>query len=123
MINLGEEGQSAVVGTDNVEDIAEYNFSGRHFRYKTADTHDLASSLDGLMHDDEQLKRNEQFSYEYIKKYMAAEIGAKQRFSVYENAIENKCSWPGFVRWYVKVAKAILVTSAKRRLDQVRKNA
>lgn len=120
VINLGEKDEAAVISPENVESVAEYNFSGRHFRYKAADTHDLASLMECLMQDDKQLKKNGQFSYEYIKKYMTAEIGASQRIRVYDSAIDNKCSWFDFIRWYVQVLTTVVVEALKRQIHKIR---
>lgn len=123
VINLGEKGEAAMVTAENIQDIAKYNFSGRHFRHSVDDSHDLASLLQALLQNDEQLKKNGQFSYEYIKKYMAAEIGARERIEVYKSAIANQGSWFGFINWYAQIIKTVVVTGVKRRLDQLRKNA
>jgi len=113
---LGEGGQGALVGPDNVEEIAHYNFSGRHFRHRHGSGEDLPALLRALITDERRLAEAGRFSHKYIRDHMAAETGAKQLLAVYEKALGRRHSRADFIRWYLTVAKVKAAQACRRRL-------
>jgi len=100
---LGEKGQGALVTAENVEDVAFYNFSGRHFRYCKQPTETLEQQLASLLDDSDKQNDLGQFSLGYIKEFMDAEIGVQRLLEVYLRSLENKNSkTTDFAAWYLK---------------------
>lgn len=114
VVILGENGEGAVVDSDTIEDIAYFNFSGRHFKHHRGSRNDLLPLLEALITDDKKMYELSRFSFDYIRDHMTAEIGAGQVLRVYQRALYRKHTRSEYVRWWLKFAKDSLSTRAKR---------
>ena len=103
VIVLGESGESALIDMNNVDDIARYNFSGRHFRHIHGQAHDLPATLHTLFRHEDLLEKASRFSFDYIKKHMDAALGARQQAGVYIRAVARKGSLSDLLSWIMKV--------------------
>jgi len=102
VVILSENCQGEMITPENIEDIAYYNFSGRHFRYLSETAAPLASVLEKLLTDGDLRKRLGDYSYEYIRSNMDAQIGAKQLLEVYQKAVNQRASLFDYVIWYFR---------------------
>lgn len=115
VVNLGENGEGALVSSENIENIAYYNYSGRHFRYQKNSDNDLASFLNSLITDTSKMAEAGRFSLEYIKNYMSSQTGAARIAEVYKKALQRKHKWFDYLMWYMKVIKFVLADGLQRR--------
>lgn len=100
---LGEKGQGSLVTRQNVEDVAFYNFSGRHFRYCRQPKETLQEQLAPLLNNPQKQNDLGRFSLDYIQEFMDARIGVQSLLEVYRKALENKNStMTDFAAWYLK---------------------
>jgi glycosyltransferase involved in cell wall biosynthesis len=116
VVILGEYDEGELVGAENIQDIAYYNFSGRHFRPQARGKNGLTPLLYKLITDQQLLAEAGRFSLDYIKKYMAAEIGANAVLAVYQRALLKKHSYRDYLQWYLKLIWTFFLASSKRRL-------
>ena len=117
VVVLGENGEGAAVGPENIDDVAKFNFSGRHFRHHKGAC-DSVSLLKELITDDKWQAKGAQFCFDYIRKYMDAEIGSKEIRAVCQRAVNRKHSSMEYLRWYVRIVKAVLGGWMSRRLGK-----
>ena len=77
VIILGEGHEAELINQKNINEIAYYNFSGRHFRYRTMiqDT-SLITCING------SCKPND-WNYIYVKDNYSAEVGAEKMIELY----------------------------------------
>jgi L-malate glycosyltransferase len=115
VIIFGENGEAEVVGPDNIEPIATFNFSGRHFRHAPRVDTAIPALLKRLIADNAWQNDARRFSFEYIKNNMHAELGAQQLVTVYEKALAKEHSFYQYIVWYLTVCKTIAFDSFKRR--------
>ncbi len=99
VIVLGEKGEAEVVGPENIEEVAYFNFSGRHFRYRAKSSVLLSDLLGELLDDADTRKRLGDYSYDYIRTRMDARVGARQLVEVYERALGNRSSLIDYAWW------------------------
>ena len=99
---LGEKGQGQWVSSENIDQVAYHNFSGRHFRYRSAPSEELALLLKTVLESPEKKEQYAGFAYDYIHQYMDAEIGAELLVDVYQKTIQKKTSKGDFFKWYLK---------------------
>jgi glycosyltransferase involved in cell wall biosynthesis len=104
VVVLGEQGQADVVSPENVEEIAKYNFSGRHFKHKQDSNHSFCTVVDTLLNNNGKLAELGDFSRKYIKNHMDARIGAKQLLEVYKKALTQDNLFQDYIRWNLAVA-------------------
>ena len=116
VVILGENYEAELVGPDNIEEIAYYNFSGRHFRQRKTPCETLSDLLKRLVEDTEQMRRLGEYSLEYIRTKMDAQIGAEQLVEVYSKAIERKSVLTDLLVWYVDTIYHSLLETTKRRI-------
>ena len=116
VVILGEYDEGELVGAENIQDIAYFNFSGRHFRPQARGKSGLTPLLYKLMTDQQLLAEAGSFSLDYIKKYMAAEIGANAVLAVYQRALLKKHSYRDYLQWYLRLIWTFFLASSKRRL-------
>ncbi len=116
VIILGEQEEAELVNADNINAVAYFNFSGRHFRPQVRGDNGLMPLLYKLITDQQLLAEAGRFSSDYIKKYMMAEIGATEVLAVYQRALLKKHSYRDYLQWYLKLIWAISLASSKRRL-------
>jgi len=122
VVVLGENGEGALVEPENIDRVAEYNFSGRHFRYRQGTVRDSISVLKDLVHDDATLAQAGRFSLEYIKKHMDAAIGAREILSVYEKALTKKHSQIDYIKWHLRIVQFWAKEGLEWRINALRKN-
>ncbi len=103
VVVLGENGEGEVVTPANIENVARFNFSGRHFRYHSESPDPLSVVLENLLGDPTGLKQLGDYSYEYVKVHMAARIGAEQLVEVYNEALKKRSSPIDYAVWYMLV--------------------
>ena len=104
VVVLGEQGQAEVVSPENVEEIAKYNFSGRHFKHKQDSNHSFCTVVDALLNNNGKLAELGDFSRKYIKNHMDARIGAKQLLEVYRKALTQDNLFQDYLHWNLAVA-------------------
>lgn len=116
VVVLGEKGQGEVVHQGNIDEVAEFNFSGRHLRNKAISHGELPTLIFDLLQDDDTLQTLGIFSQHYIKTQMDAKIGARQIVGVYDKALIRDNLWKAFLKWYTKLSFNALRASLKYRL-------
>lgn len=116
VVILGENYEAEAVGPDNVEEIAYYNFSGRHFRAHKKPCKTLAELLKQLIRDKDQMRRLGEFSLEYIRTKMDGRLGAEQLVEVYNKAIKRKLALTDLFVWYIDTMYHSLLETTKKRV-------
>lgn len=116
VIILGEKGEAEIVSLSNIEAIARFNFSGRHFRYAHHFDADMPTLCERLITNNVLQNDACRFSFEYIKNHMNAEVGAQQLLTVYNKALFKKHSFCNYIVWYLTVCKTITLDRLKRGL-------
>jgi len=116
VIVLGENGEREAVTPENIEDIAYFNFSGRHFRHSSKSGNSLPVQLENLLSDANTRKRLGDFSYEYIRTQLNAQIGAKQLVGIYKRALNKRPSLVDYTMWDIQAIFNIIVLALKRRI-------
>ncbi|MHC4069701.1 MAG: glycosyltransferase family 4 protein [Planctomycetota bacterium] len=117
VVILGQNGQCELVTPDNVDDIAHFNFSGRHFRQHHHVRNSLAVLLENLLNDENKQNQLAEFSYEYVRTQMDARIGAKQTAEVYLKAFNKRPLLMDCTAWYIRF---ILNVSSKKLKTKLR---
>lgn len=117
VVVLGENGEAEVVKPENVDNIAYYNFSGRHFRYCQPPRRSLAVLLENLLNDVNAQKRLADFSYEYVRTQMDAQIGAEQLVEVYKKALNKKPLLFDYVVWDVRRIFNRIILELKKKIS------
>ncbi len=117
VVVLGENGQGEAVEPENIDDVAYFNFSGRHFRNKTSDN-PLPFILEQLLSDTDTQKKLGGYGYEYIESTMDARIAAQQLVEVYNKALgqEPDSLLDGIV-WYAKASKQAIRLGVRERFQ------
>jgi glycosyltransferase involved in cell wall biosynthesis len=116
VVILGENHEAEVVGPGNIEEIAHYNFSGRHFRQRKKSCETLSDLLKRLAKDTDQMRQLGEHSIEYIRSKMDARIGTEQLVEVYDKAIERKSVLADLFVWYIDTMYHSLLETTKRRI-------
>jgi glycosyltransferase involved in cell wall biosynthesis len=116
VVILGENYEAEVVGPDNIEEIAYYNFSGRHFRQRKKSCETLSDLLKRLVKDTDQMQRLGEHSLDYIRSKMDAQLGTEQLVEVYSKAIERKSVLADLFVWYIDTMYHSLLETTKRRI-------
>ena len=116
VVVLGENGEAEVVNSNNMNEIAKFNFSGRHLRYKSVSAAQSLSSIRSALQHDDVLRALGDFSHHYVKDHMDAEIGARELYRVYGKALLKVNSFKDFIKWYFKVNYSLLRKSVIHRL-------
>lgn len=98
---LGEQGEMELVTPDNIERIAYYNFSGRHFRAAPPprDADGLAD-LKRLV-DVEERYRIGAWSAGYMRERMPVGVGAADLLKVYHSAARKPATIMQALRWEI----------------------
>jgi len=113
VIILGENSEAECVDSSNVDEIAFYNFSGRHFRFGKESPGDLLHSIYRLLEDEDAYAEAAEFSHDFIHRVMDARIGAERLGEIYEKALRGRASLPDYLRWILRIslieAKATLL--------------
>jgi glycosyltransferase involved in cell wall biosynthesis len=117
---LGENGDGELITPQNVENVAHFNFSGRHLRQRSAPVDPLAVTVTRVLDDGEALARLGTFSFEYVKTQMDARLGAAQLAAVYQRALGRRCSLSAYARWYLASFIARTREGVRLRLGQRR---
>lgn len=102
VVVLGENGEGEVVGPENIENIAYFNFSGRHFRHRSNPAGSLPLLLKDLLRDENRQRQLGDYSCEYIRTQMDARIGAEQLLDVYQKALNKRSSLIDYAEWSVR---------------------
>jgi glycosyltransferase involved in cell wall biosynthesis len=121
VVILGENYEAEVVGPDNIEDIAYYNFSGRHFRNRKMPCETLSDLLLRLVKDTDQMRRLGEYCLDYIRNKMDARLGAEQLVQVYDMAIERKSVLTDLLAWYIDTMYHSILETTKKRIFAGRK--
>ena len=116
VVILGENYEAEVVGPDNIEEIAYYNFSGRHFRQRKKSCETLSDLLKRLVKDTDQMQRLGEHSIDYIRSKIDAQLGTEQLVEVYSKAIERKSVLADLFVWYIDTMYHSLLETTKRRI-------
>jgi glycosyltransferase involved in cell wall biosynthesis len=116
VVILGENYEAEVVGGENIEEIAYYNFSGRHLRAREKPCETLSELLKRLVKDRDQMRRLGEYSLEYIRTEMDARLGAEQLVEVYNKAIERKWALADLFAWYSGTMYHSLLETTKKRI-------
>jgi glycosyltransferase involved in cell wall biosynthesis len=116
VVVLGENGGADIVNSRNINEIAEFNFSGRHLRFKSISAAQSVSSIRAVLENDDVLKDLGVFSYQYVKDHMDADIGAIQLYSVYKKAFLRVNSLKDYIKWYIDVNYSLIRKSVIHRL-------
>ena len=113
VVNLGENAEAAVVGPRNVEDIAWYNFSGRHFRYIEGHKDSIHICLEHVLADRAHLDSAGRFSLRYIQEHMDARIGAREISAILTKTVTCRHRYRDYYTWYLKAIAARLMASER----------
>jgi glycosyltransferase involved in cell wall biosynthesis len=116
VVIIGESGEGEAVCFENIDQVAFYNFSGRHLRNCTINPGSLKNVLKKLIDEADTCKRLGEFSFQYIKNYMDAKVGAKQLIKVYERCLEKRLLTMDFIIWNTHILSTIIHLAVKRRL-------
>jgi len=103
-IILGEEGQASLITPENLECIAHYNFSGRHFKVPGEQGEPIVSVLRKIADFAfaPRLQELRQFCCEYIRKHYDAHVGADKLVRVFATAFaegRTTAVRSGICRW------------------------
>ncbi len=102
VIILGENSEGECVNATNVDEIAFYNFAGRHFRFRDASPGDLLDLIYRLLEDESAHAEAAEFSYNFIHRVMDARIGAERLGDIYDKALRGRVSLLNFLRWTLR---------------------
>jgi glycosyltransferase involved in cell wall biosynthesis len=116
VVILGENYEAEIVGPDNIEEIAYYNFSGRHLRARKMPSETLSDLLLRLVKDTDQMRRLGEYCLDYITTKMDARLGAAQLVEVYTKAIERKSVLTDLLAWYIDTMYHSLLETTKKRI-------
>ncbi len=119
VVILDEMYNGEVVGPENINDIAFFNFSGRHLRDHVQSQDALYMILKDLLDDVEARKRIGEYLYAYIKKNMDAKIGAEQLLGVYDKSLNKQLRITDFISWNTKIMCTILSLAVQRRVQRL----
>jgi len=116
VVILGENNEVEVVDSKNIDDIAYYNFSGRHFRQREKRIEPLSELLGRLVKDTDHMRQLGEYSLEYIRTEMDARLCVKQLVNVYEKAIERKSVLTDFFIWYIDIMGHTIAETIRKRI-------
>lgn len=116
VVNLGENGEAVLLGPENIQSIAEYNFSGRHFRFTKEHNMKLPILLDQLIKNPDRYRSAGLFSSDYVMKKLDAKIGARKIAEVYSKAMLSRYNLYDYYRWHLRIRTVKIISSIRRRL-------
>ncbi len=114
VVILGKNDRAALVGPDNVDLAAYYNFSGRHFRHEE-NAENISKVLDDICADPEKLTDFADFGFDYVREHLAADKGAEKLQDWYLNKPE-KNGFIDFILWYIRASCRIVKVGIKYKL-------
>jgi len=101
VIILNKSGMGQIVTPSNIDDVAYYNFSGRHFSDLKSDIR-FSALIEQLLGDENQMKKLGESSKGYVRKYLDYQIGGEKLQNVYKLAAGSQYSWSDFIKWYFR---------------------
>lgn len=117
VVVLGEDGEGEVVRPENIDEIAYFNFSGRHFRSRSKSAAALSTVLENLLADENVQQQLGDYCYEYISAHMDARVGAEQLVEIYKKALDKRSSLVDYAAWCVRAIFNRIVLALRRRLS------
>ncbi|OGL46218.1 MAG: hypothetical protein A2161_09655 [Candidatus Schekmanbacteria bacterium RBG_13_48_7] len=101
VIILGDGSEAEVLSSDNIEQVAYYNFSGRHFKFQKNPIGNLQQNVRNLINYKQLLQEMGEFSLKYVETAMNAKLGAVQIEQIYRKSLMRKPSIIDFCTWYL----------------------
>jgi len=116
VVIIGANNESEIVDSKSLDDIAYYNFSGRHFKRRTTGPRPLPDLLLELAEDTDRLQQLGEYSLNFIRTEMDAQLGARQLLDVYEKANARKAALADFFIWYADVVGHTIAEFVRKKI-------
>jgi glycosyltransferase involved in cell wall biosynthesis len=97
VIVLGEQGEAGLVTAENIDRIAYYNFSGRHFR--GAESYSFGTVLANIVREPDQTVACAGFLRDYARENLSHEAGAGKLETIYKNSCVPSFFGRPYWRW------------------------